>query len=423
MIHTIAIIGGGPAGARTAEMLAPGGRQAGTSGAADQSRERGRVASRERWERHPRRVLVFEEKLGWEKPCGGGLTQKALGRYPFLGEAGAGARLVREAEFIASSGESTRFRLRAPLAIYSRAHLNRLLRARAQQAGAEIIPERILAFRRKYSGWELEGRGRTYEADFLVLAGGARSQLRQVLAEPLAAHDFMLTFGYFLPAAEEMIRIQFFDDFEGYAWVFPRRDHASVGICGKASGEGMAGLRSRLHDFLAQHGYARGSECVFGHLLPSLSVESWGNLRLAGHDWAMVGDVAGLVDPITGEGIYYALRSADLLAEALDQGAPELYPELVRNDFGRGLALCARLANTFYRSQFLGASIPTRMVEFSARSRWFLAFVQDLVEGFEPYPRLAARLPLHLARTLLATGGGRFLEKLGARSEELEARS
>ena len=53
--HTV-IIGGGPAGAIAAELIARGGG----------------------------RVTVFEEKVGWEKPCGGGLTHKALQRYPFL---------------------------------------------------------------------------------------------------------------------------------------------------------------------------------------------------------------------------------------------------------------------------------------------------------------------------------------------------
>lgn len=66
--RTIAIIGGGPAGATAAEKLAQGWglRNAGGSG---------------------HLVLVFEEKIGWEKPCGGGLTHKALRRYPFLAQA------------------------------------------------------------------------------------------------------------------------------------------------------------------------------------------------------------------------------------------------------------------------------------------------------------------------------------------------
>ena len=45
----------------------------------------------------------------------------------------------------------------------------------------------------------------------------------------------------------------------------------------------------------------------------------------------MIGDSAGLVDPITGEGLYYALRSAELCAEALLAEQPERYQALLRS--------------------------------------------------------------------------------------------
>jgi flavin-dependent dehydrogenase len=385
--RTIAIIGGGPAGARTAEVLARGGA--------------GRTSPN-----GGHRVLVFEEKIGWEKPCGGGLSYKALRRYPFLVQATGGGNLLHDAEFIAASGTAMRLHLRAPLAVYSRATLNRLLLIRAQDAGAEVVADRILRLRRKDLGWEVEGRREAYRADFVVLAGGARTRLRQTLAEDLSPRDFMLTFGYYLPVLCATLRVQFYKDFEGYAWAFPRLDHVSVGICGKISEEPMQSLRDRLGTFMQKSGYTPDAARIFSHLLPSLSAESWGNLRLAGQGWALVGDAAGLVDPITGEGIYYAMRSGDLLAEALLEGAPELYPERVRSDFGRALALGAGLARTFYHGEFLGDGITTRMIEFGARSHRLLELVQDLVEGSQSYPGLMARLQMTLACTLLETGAG-----------------
>ena len=114
--HTIAIIGGGPAGATAAQKLAEGWGLGRTGGSR-------------------RRVLVFEEKIGWEKPCGGGLSQKALRRYPFLAQAASGGNLLHDAEFIAPTGAAIRFHLRSPLAIYSRATLNQLLLRRAGGCG------------------------------------------------------------------------------------------------------------------------------------------------------------------------------------------------------------------------------------------------------------------------------------------------
>jgi flavin-dependent dehydrogenase len=356
-----------------------------------------------------RRVTVFEEKLGWEKPCGGGVTDKALARYPFLSPAAGEAKLVREVEFVAANSASLRFQLRQPLAIYSRCGLNELLLRRAQSAGAEVVADRIIELRPVDSGWELRGKRGYYKGDYLILAAGARTRLRAQLTEDFGPHDFMLTFGYYVPGRDDLLRVQFFEDFEGYVWAFPRATHLSVGICGKVGEARMAGLRERLHGFMRRFGYSCEGARVYSHLLPALSVDSWGGLRLAGPGWALAGDAAGLVDPITGEGIYYAMRSGELAAESLVEGLPELYPERVREEFGKALALGARLARTFYYGEFLGGAVPTRMIEFGARSRRILEVIQDMLGGSQSYLRLAAKLHVGLATALWDIGPVRMM--------------
>jgi flavin-dependent dehydrogenase len=356
-----------------------------------------------------RRVTVFEEKLGWEKPCGGGVTDKALARYPVLSPAAGEAKLVREVEFVAANSASLRFQLRQPLAIYSRCGLNELLLRRAQSAGAEVVADRIIELRPVDSGWELRGKRGYYKGDYLILAAGARTRLRAQLTEDFGPHDFMLTFGYYVPGRDDLLRVQFFEDFEGYVWAFPRATHLSVGICGKVGEARMAGLRERLHGFMRRFGYSCEGARVYSHLLPALSVDSWGGLRLAGPGWALAGDAAGLVDPITGEGIYYAMRSGELAAESLVEGLPELYPERVREEFGKALALGARLARTFYYGEFLGGAVPTRMIEFGARSRRILEVIQDMLGGSQSYLRLAAKLHVGLATALWDIGPVRMM--------------
>jgi flavin-dependent dehydrogenase len=316
----------------------------------------------------------------------------------------AEAKPVQEVEFLAGNNASLRFQLRQPIAIYSRCNLNEMLLRRAVAAGAEVVEDRIRDFRRSGSGWELCGRKGTYRADYLVLAAGARTRLRSLLTEDFGPHDFMLTFGYYVLGRDDLLRLQFFEDFEGYAWAFPRPEHLSVGICGKVSEGSMAGLRDRLHGFMRRFGYSLHAAQVYSHLLPALSVDTWSGLRLGGPGWALAGDAGGLVDPVTGEGIYYAMRSGELLGESLLEGLPELYPERVREEFGKALALGARLARTFYYGEFMGEAVPTRMVEFGARSARFREVIQELIEGSQSYLGLAARIYLGLAVALWDVG-------------------
>jgi flavin-dependent dehydrogenase len=380
--QTIAIIGGGPGGSSTAEKLSRG-WGLGTPGGSKN------------------RVLLFEEKKGWEKPCGGGLTHKVLRRYPYLAKVAGGAKLLHDAEFIAATGAAMTFHLRTPLAIYSRSTFNRLLLNRAEEAGTEVIPERIMDLRRDGSGWELIGREKTYRADFVVLAGGARSRLRTRLTHDFTSDDFMMTFGYYLNVPCELLRVQFYEKFEGYAWAFPRPDHVSVGIGGKMSAGPMPEMRARLHSFMERAGYEPDPERVYSHLLPSLSTEAWHKLELAGPGWALAGDAGGLVDPVTGEGIYYAMRSGEILGEAVLDGQPQTYPKRVAKDFGRSLAQGARIGRLFYHGEFLGASVTTRMIEFGVNNRKFVEIVHDLIEGVQPYGGLFNRLQRVLGRAFL----------------------
>ncbi len=379
-LQTIAVIGGGPAGSVLAERLCAG------NGAGNGQ---------------PPRVLIFEEKRGWEKPCGGGLTWKVLHHYPFLADAASGGNIVRRMEVSVAGGRTICFPLRKPVAIFSRRRLNALLLERAEHAGAEVVEDRITRLNPSARGWKLQGRGGTYAADFVAVAAGARTRLRGGLAGDFPSRDFMLTFGYYVPREESLLRVECFRDFDGYAWSFPRPGHLSVGICGKVSESSMPQLKQMLHGFMARHGYAGDGAPVFAHLLPSLSLESWSELKLAGPGWALAGDAAGLVDPITGEGIYFAMRSGELLAESLLESlasgdeaglAAAGYEQKVRAEFANTLMRGARASPYFYHTKFLGDAITIRMVQLVQRSDEFMNLLQDMIDGSQTYVGLKRRV-------------------------------
>src|SRR5919204_587512 len=237
---TIAVVGGGPAGAMAASLLSAAGHK----------------------------TCLFEEKLAWEKPCGGGLTHKALARYPFLADAEVERNWVEGCELISPRGRRAWFSLDQPIAIFSRRVLNRLLLDRAENAGAEIVRERVIGIDGRPGAWSLRTSEREGQANYVILAGGARNSLRVQFRHPLAPADLMATFGYYIPLTGNSMQIKFARGLEGYIWVFPRRDHLSAGICGKLNGRSTAELRRMLDNFLQQQGIEFAGAEVYAHLLP-----------------------------------------------------------------------------------------------------------------------------------------------------------
>jgi flavin-dependent dehydrogenase len=224
----------------------------------------------------------------------------------------------------------------------------------------------------------------------------------------LHPEDAMSALGYYIDGQQDQIDIQFLPRLEGYIWVFPRCGHLSVGICGK--GEPASSLRKRLEHYMNERGIAWKGASFYSHLLPSLDTGSWKKNRVAGEGWLAVGDAAGLVDPITGEGLYYAIRSADLAARALlaeVNGLAEKmtqYRQLLRRDFTADLEFGSRLAKRVFLGRFLLGSVPSRMVQFTRRSPRFSAIMRDLFAGKQPYLGLKQRLLRNLNPSLYEIG-------------------
>jgi flavin-dependent dehydrogenase len=127
-------------------------------------------------------------------------------------------------------------------------------------------------------------------------------------------------------------------------------------------------------------------------------------LEIAGPRWALVGDAGALADPITGEGIYYALRSALVLATALREEASTLrYPTRVLEDFGHDLLKAAALRERFYAPGF-----SRRMIAYAARSRSVRGVLADLVLGEQGYVGLKRRLLRAGPRFLLESAASLF---------------
>jgi len=385
------IIGAGPAGSFAAELLAQGGAN----------------------------VALFDGRPpGEPKACGGGVTGKALKTWPHL--LNAVGRTINELDLYSPSGKKLHLELDEPFAIYSRLAFDSYLRERARDAGAKVFNEKISMrkSKRAAAAWTLKSESNAeFTGRILVGADGANSGIGKNLAGPLSASDMEVAFGYRAPLpadGEAPTVVAFLPRWIGYAWAFPRPDHISFGIATTQDAFQHQPLDDLLWQFMigyySESGdtkrkfWANNSDQTQGirqHLeqtaeryaarIPGLADKTWETRRVCGEDWALLGDAAGFADPVTGEGIYYALRSAQIFAECYLSGSLTDYETRWRTDFGAELRRASQMRRRFY-GNFWGAPFTERMIEFARGHKGVKRVLGELVAGEQGYVDLKKKL-------------------------------
>jgi len=402
----VLIVGAGPAGSFAAERLARGGMQ----------------------------VALFDGRPpGEPKACGGGVTSKALKAWPHLLE--AVGRTIDELDMYSPSGKRLHLKLEEPFAVYSRIAFDTFLRERARAAGAHVFAEKIAGrgFKRSSDGWIVRAQGgQEFTTAWLVGADGANSPIAKKLAGPLPPAEMEVAFGYRAPlpeAGDAATVVAFLPKWVGYAWAFPRPDHISFGIAttqdafdhealdkllwdfmvsyyevaqvgnlrpsmriwSRAKGPGAAAEEARVNNLRHIRSELEKSAERYAARIPGLEPRTWDHRHACGEQWALLGDAAGFADPVTGEGIYYALRSAELFADAYLAGSPLDYERRWRQDFGRELQRASQMRRKFY-GNFWGAPFTERMIEFARGHRGIRKVLGQLVAGDQGYTNLKKKL-------------------------------
>jgi flavin-dependent dehydrogenase len=159
-------------------------------------------------------------------------------------------------------------------------------------------------------------------------------------------------------------------------------------------------LRHHLHQFASTEKIPTEHAKFYSHVLPSPQVRTLSDRAVLGRNWALCGDAAAWVDPLTGEGLFYAMRSGEILGRSLAEGCPEKYPSRVKSSFSLELEFAARIVRRFYHGSFLGTAVTTRMVQFLQRNAVFRQLLSDLFCGTQDYTTLKQRVLDHLGGTL-----------------------
>jgi geranylgeranyl reductase family protein len=367
--HDITIVGAGPSGSWAAFLLA----------------------------RRGARVQLIDPSHPREKACGGGITGRALKLMSPAGLARPGSAVrIRSARFIDSPrGLSRTVPLHdgadSALLVASRQEFDAQLLAAARAAGADYLTARVTAVSRSGGGFRLTtGDGRLIASDIVIGADGVNSVVRRDLAAPFRRDQLSIATGYFAHGVTaDEIALELFSDPPGYLWSFPRLDHLAIGVCAQANrGVTSPILRARAAAWIAATGIGAGARLEpYSWPIPSLGAADLARLPLSGDGWLLIGDAAGLVDPITREGIFFALQSAEFAADATARQRLADYAALVQAQIVPELTAAARLKAGFFHPEF--NALVMDALDDSAPIRRIMA---DLVAGVQPYRTLKWRL-------------------------------
>ena len=296
-------------------------------------------------------ATIFDDSHPREKPCGGGVPVHALRKFPLLKGVPGSYRITEKMLFISPAGRKSMFYGQTIMNV-SRECLDKYLLQSAMDNGARLIEERVAGLEAEGDRWLVRTRKGEYRSRIVIGADGANSIVRKKLVGPIPREYMAVCAGYFARGVErDYIVIKLIEGYIGYAWIIPRETHSSIGVGVefKRAGE----LNTLLDEFIEE--YCPDIEKIshFGAMLPMIRDPAFYKIPCSGRNWILIGDAAGHVAPIHGEGIRYALWSAELAAEAVAEGEPAMFDTLCRKHYLWRFNYASRLIGFCYNPHVL----------------------------------------------------------------------
>lgn len=295
-----------------------------------------------------------------DKLCGGAVSTMALSHLDFELPAEViereiyGARLCFGPSF-------TEVKRPARLAVtVSRAPFDHFLLKQAEAAGAKVLEGRaVTGLVQEAQGIEVRAGSDKFSGQAVIGCDGFNSVVARYVRRPHTKAEYGTCVEVYIPAEDEAIdrylqgtiHVHLGPVRGGYGWVFPHKGYFAVGIGGEA--RYLANPKRRLEDFLASLAFTTDAK------RRGFPVPAGGVARQTIADRILLaGDAAGFVDPFTGEGIAFAIRSGQLAGETVAQSiqrgnltrqALSPYAGRCRREFGESLRYSLWLARLMHR--------------------------------------------------------------------------
>lgn len=339
-------------------------------------------------------VLADAAVFPRDKTCGDGLTPRAIGELQRLGlEDWLRAHTVNQG--LRAHGFGQTLLLPWPGgtlpdwgSAVARTELDDHLRTTALKAGATGLDgARAVDVRRdgeRVAAVVFKDGAETYEiaCDTLVVADGVRSPLGKVLGREwhrdtvygVAGRSYVTSGMSDDPWISSHLELRGQDGeiLSGYGWIFPLgTGEVNLGVGTLATAKRPTDIAVR--PLMAHYAGERREEFQLGEELrmPTSALLPMGGAvsHVAGANWALIGDAAGCVNPLNGEGIDYGLETGRLVAELIADGADlgRLWPALLTEHYGEAFSIARRLAGLVTVPRLLPALGPVGM-----RSDWLM---------------------------------------------------
>ncbi|GAQ95575.1 geranylgeranyl reductase [Thermodesulfovibrio aggregans] len=304
----VLVVGGGPAGSTAARLLAEKGIE----------------------------TVLIEKNLSFNKPCGGGIPSAGLKEFFILDKIQKEVKFntVTKVKIVPPFSEPIEVSLKnGEILIFNRYNFDSFLRKLSELQGAKVIEGELTNIEKvnnKIKSTVKDKKGKVFQinSDYLIAADGVNSKVCTLIGTPKP--DYYWTVSLHIPInsrPKDTCEFWFGNSHASffYSWVFPGTDYLSVGT----GSEDIRKLKVLIETFIKK----RFTMTLNSFTLRAYKIPRWRKRKFFKNNILFCGDALGTVMPVSFEGIYYSMKSAQFASEAIIQKDLKLYEKLWNDNF------------------------------------------------------------------------------------------